>query len=710
MLNIRFNEKGDLSSLIFDGMEYVAPDRQCPLFTIMMRNLIGGPETATSHDFAAAEVSGNGLIFRKCKRDYPDLEAEVSVRVDGAQSFWKIGFRGVPDDLAVEWISFPDVRLKSEISGKDGRGRFFLTNSEGCLIDDMVSRANFHFGRVEYPRSGVEGFYPGPVAMQFQAYYTPDGGLYFACLDPGHSPKGIDVLGDGNDAILPFFQHFTGGKPGIGYETVLRGFHGDWQDACAIYRDWMESSGCAMPPKLGNNSRAPAWLTESPVILIYPVKGRGFDAGTLEPNQYFPYANMLPHTERLHRRWDSRVMPLLMHWEGTAPWAPPYVWPPFGGEKMLEEYADALHEQDNLIGVYCSGIAWTQRSYINKEYSLEKRFEEEHLAVEMCTGPRGEMWGKCCNHRLAQRLGYDLCPAREFTVKTVEAELGKLARANIDYVQYFDQNQGGAPQFCYSKKHGHPPTPGEWHTDSMRTLLAKSTAVLDACGGRTVLGCENAAAEPYISDLQLNDSRNALGWYTGTPVPAYAFVFHEYVTNFIGNGVGLATLIDLGNAPWFLQFLLAEGFVSGNLLSVVLREGGQFNWSWGWRWDSPGPDQENAEVLIGHLNRWRRGRAKEFLVFGKMVKTPRIETGTLSLSFTYAREPVEIPEILACAWESNGKRALILANFRNVPAKAKLSVSGTLYDSTDAEGQRFAGGTLDVPPLDAVLLLAAISE
>ena len=84
-------------------------------------------------------------------------------------------------------------------------------------------------------------------------------------------------------------------------------------------------------------------------------------------------------------------MALPMHWEGTAPWAPPYVWPPFGGEEAFKRFIDKLHEKGNLAGVYCSGIGWTTQSVLVPSYQTKELYEQEHMDEVMCQTPTGDI-------------------------------------------------------------------------------------------------------------------------------------------------------------------------------------------------------------------------------------------------------------------------------------------------------------------------------
>lgn len=165
----------------------------------------------------------------------------------------------------------------------------------------------------------------------------------------------------------------------------------------------------------------PAWYAQSPIVVTYPVRGK-FDTDEMQPNGLYPYKNALPYLRELSRKTDSKVMALLMHWEGTAPWAPPYVWPPYGGTKEFGEFAEELHSQNMLLGVYCSGLGWTQQSNLIPEYNKEAEFEKEHLSEIMCSDQAGELRSEICT---AQRKGYDLCPACEKTKEIVSGEIAK---------------------------------------------------------------------------------------------------------------------------------------------------------------------------------------------------------------------------------------------------------------------------------------------
>lgn len=698
-----FNTAGELSSLRFGGVEFAAQDGGTALFELRLRDIIGNPLLLGGGDFRTVrreEADGRTVLhFSECG-PLPGTRVTATATVSGAEIRWRIEAEPGSVDFRVEWIEFPRLRLRRFPDGK-----FLLPLAEGTLVSDLAEReknADFRCEPAEYPMTGVGGFYPGPAAMQFEAYYTGAAGLCFRCCDPGHSPKSIDAMPDGERGVRPLLRHFTGGEPAVGYDTAITGFHGDWQDAAEIYRDWMERNDPVLPPKLA--TRMPPWLADSPVLLIYPVKGDGLDLGGLTPNEYYPYCKALPVAAGYRKRWNSRIMALLMHWEGTAPWAPPCVWPPSGGEALLKEFIDAMHRDGDLVGLYGSGIGWTQKSMIDPAYDRTRQFEEERIDREICTGPRGEAFSRVCNGHRGQRLGYDLCPDREFTAKTVEHEISAAARLGVDYLQYFDQNQGCAAPLCYSKRHGHPPLPGAWHTAAMRKLLAGA----EKAAGHTVLGCENAAAEPYLEVCRLNDLRSHLAWgASGEPVPLYSYLFHEYTAGFSGNGVCLSNWVDVGRTPFFLQWTLAWNFAFGNVLSVVLKDGGNIHWHWALPWSVKPPEQEPLNELIANLTVWRRGRAAEYLVAGRMEKAPQTACGSRTV-FLRKHAPAQTAAVIASAWSRNGKHAVLLVNYGDRPEPCRVDFdgvkSGTVFTRSEEDRFESASPLLTVPPLDALLL------
>jgi hypothetical protein len=360
-------------------------------------------------------------------------------------------------------------------------------------------------------------------------------------------------------------------------------------------------------------------------------------------------------------------MALPMQWEGTAPWAPPYVWPPLGGEEALAEFRDALHARGDLLGVYCSGTGWTQISSIDPSYSQERRFVDEGLGRHMARGPKGEITSTVCNGFESQRLGYDMCVADDWSVRTMADETAKISRFGIDYCQLFDQNMGGGWLLCYAKHHNHPPIPGAWAVDAMISLQRKLVASAGADG--MVFGCEQTAATPYVPTLPYSDVRPMPGlmWF-GRPVPGSAFVFHEWMCNFTGNQCGMKKHMDA-----FWRWM--TGFHNGDMFSLILNDRGEAVCGWPSLWNEPFPERERLVSVLRGLNAMRK-KHPSFLLEGKMIR-PFITCKSCPTTVEYegwGRGAVETPEVLTSFWENaNGERIGFASNWRQKPSELKIT-------------------------------------
>ena len=668
---------GRIISAVRNGQELITESRHSFSLQLLDRN--GNAVVLTSEDFPICNYIPGSFCFSGCNL-FPELSVKIRIRVKNQFIAFSNAVSGVPNTHVLEWIDAPQIHVESNRS-------LFEPLHDGVVITDPTIRAKLQpYHPIMFSKRGVDfgKMYPGRCMMQYMADYNNNEGIFFAAFDEQSIPKAMEeeLLSDGTLRLS--MQTFCGCGFGSGYSTpfeyVITGFSGDWKDAALIYRNWYDSIAPA-------KRSFPKWMEKSPVIVIYPVLGEGLDHGKnqLHTNCYYPYMKALPYIQTFNQEFDSSVMALLMHWEGTAPWAPPYVWPPLGGTELLELFRDALHKEQNLLGLYCSGTAWTQTSSIT-DYSQEERFQKEGLERFMLRGPKGEIEASVCNGLEYQRLGYDMCLCEEWSRRQVNDEVMKLARFGIDYCQYFDQNHGGGQHICYSHKHCHPPVPGVAQTDSVRLLLKELHDNIGSIGSEMVLGCESSAAEPFVNELQLNDARSTFVWWLGCPVPAQSFVFHGRTICFAGNQGGISWMLKYDQNPENLLFRVAYAFNAGDLLSVTLKENGHIHWGWGLEWNKVEPEQESILSLIRNLNKVRK-KYPQHLLYGRMEipkESMRCEKWTLKL----ADRDVDFDSVLYSEWSSvDGSHIQILTNY--LP-----------YTQTVILGQK----KLDIPPLSAIVI------
>ena len=648
---------GCITSLTVGTIPLIAAES--PLFTFCVRTPDAQTEEFSSMQGALcdAKTADNALVlsYNGFGGAAVGMTVTLALAVVGDALESRISVHNEGGNM-VEWVGVLPLilpKLKGEGGALDAE--ILYPFNEGAIVDSMAMRESSWLTdhNPQYPSMGCYPVFPNMVFAQMMAYlYDGDHGreaLYFGAHDSVRGVKVVDFVSaaDG-EGVEMRFRYYCGVDYGADYEAgfplVIKVVTGGWEAAAEVYRTWFDENLPKRLTKIADNDNLPDWYADNPFVISYPVRGIHDMDIPMNPNALYPYTNGLPLIDEIAEKTDARLLVLLMHWEGTAPWAPPYVWPPFGDPDNFDEYLEALHARGHMLGVYCSGFGYTINSNLI-DYNCAETYEKEGLEAAMCAAPNGEVWiSKICT---GQRSGYDICPASELGKSILADAYLPLLTSKVDYAQILDQNHGGGQYFCYSKDHGHAPAPGPWMTENMQNVLGE----WNDAAGKTLLGCESAAAEPFIGNLLFSDNRFELCYFIGRPVPLYAYLYHEYVRNFMGNQVccPIPTGMDT------LRYRMGYSFSIGDCMTVVLCPDGTLMQNWGTRDFEHAPDKEKALAFVGAMTKFYREEAKPYLYNGRMTRGLPVECGTAPFGHN-------LPEILSSAWEADGKRVQILIN------------------------------------------------
>jgi len=677
---------GQLLSFEAEGQQFVSAAPGDPVFVIQYLDERDEFEHVDSTKSKSVHVrleepNGKGSVLTATFDGVGglDLDATVTVRQGAEDPFsrWSIAISN-RSGIRITDVQFPFVVVRYNLGGGAGSEQLLIPSVAGSLVaapePQDLEPDSPHAWQFR-PESGDASHYPGMPFAQFLAYWNDRAGIFINCEDPSGTIKLIKPLHH-KSGIRLGVAHVgdwpTRGKRQLEYDVVLRSFKGgDWYDAAEVYRDWSLQQHWAKKP-LHQRTDVPKWLLDSPPHIIVRIQGQ-LDMGPADPNtEFLPYRKIIPLLEGVSRSINSPVVPVIMSWERPGPWIYPDCFPPAGGEQSLREFTQMARERGWHIGTFCNGTRWVVGHFWSG-YDGRKYFREHNGARTVCRTYSQQMWPEGWDQ--TWRPSYPACLAVPETREIALKFMHTLVDDGLDWVQFFDQNVGGATFPCYSKQHGHTAMPGKWMTAGMLNILASFHEVAAQLRSKSnrelVLSVEQAPNEFVMPHFQICDVRvvppdrpesPASGNGSGGFVPLYHFLYHEFIL--IQGGFGF------GPEPYHMPIRNAYNLVVGEIPGAVLTGQGKLlnrntsNWA---PWQPQVGSNEDALELLRTATALRQGKAKDFLVFGRMLRPASVE-GIKTVKWENGRQIHEVPAAFHSAWQSpGGKFGFVSANWTTEP-------------------------------------------
>lgn len=592
--------------------------------------------------------------------DNMPIDARVTIRCPANESltYWSIELAN-DTTLWIANLQFPLVEVPFDNPADGGDNKILWSFGDGVLtgpIEPSMNLGGWSGTIHDKPEIWRYSNYPGQwTTTQLMAYYNNVGGLYISCDDATGLPKMINPLME-NDGVTLGLGHFPGtrgpGKSKLPYNVVIGTFQGDWYNAAEIYRNWAEKQPfCA--EKLAKRKDCPKWISDSVVGIAFPMRGQAdFDPPATANPEYSPATNALPFLDKLAKKLDCSLMPIVFNWEHGGPWVQPDAFPPVGGETSMQEFMSKAKEKGWHPYIYGDGLSWVT-SQTNTNYDGMPYFQSHKGQAAVAYKWDGtfleDIW--------TWRKNYVVCVGTEQGRGMIVNMTKKMSEFGPDVIQQFDEGPG--PRACYASDHGHPPVPGPWMTEAFKKLLNSVAAAARSKDSMVAMAVEGAPPECYLQQFQTWDAR------VGT-CPLYSFLYHECANGH--EGFYMNRVSDEA-----LRLSIGRAIVTGYMVNLTLREQGLIGYDWDQLWTRAIPDQNGAIDWTKRSTHFRADIARDYLIFGRMLRPWRVSNIT-EHDLGWGKEPL----VQSATWRApDGRIGIVMANCSDLGETPRVELEGS---------------------------------
>jgi len=598
-----------------------------------------------------------------------DVAVSVSLDNDSSLADWRINIDNRSTKYGVWTAKFPRFTNLARLSD-DGKDVIAIPGGngggagEGQVYPDPFKTLTHAFVRT-YPCYHQ--------SMQFNAYYNDKAGIYLATYDGKMNLKGFLLQPNPgeNPTVLYEVHHYpaNSGVAGVDlkqdYPQYIGTFHGNWYDACKIYRKWALNQVWCQAGKLDQRKDISPWIQNGAYWMVGTFEWLPDQPVLREKIRRMSMADHIKNARKLDVDKSVALVreakqyfgfPLLLwtnEWfDGGGDISPPRYVPQNG----LSEYMRRVHSE--FKDVYVSGHMQMKR------YSIQLAEYDAEVEKSLEFTPNGE---KAIEPIDAMDKGDQIaypCSATEFWQDFWNAK-AKTIVENTGLDGFHCDELGSATSFdfqCFNPNHGHPIGGGTLYADTRRQMINMLRESARTVRPGFAIHHE-ALCEIYLDRVDLAEVCTSP---SNKNLPLFEAVYHDYAFT-MGRRIH----------PWMDRrtFPVGDPKYGDNAMDEFVASFSQ-TFVWG---NQPGWTRmdivEYSPKVAAYIKRCQetRNRNLKFVNVGEFirpldVKTPQEMIKTI---WTTCDTPEHIlPAVLNSVWKaSDGSIGIVLANTTNSPRK-----------------------------------------
>lgn len=421
-------------------------------------------------------------------------------------------------------VQFPIYQGIEKISEEDDyvtlpfQNGYLFKNPVDTLLHGTEEDVPFWMGR---GGNKYENDYPAQYSYQFFAYYNADQKGYYMASEDGNAyikTIGLHYNADVNGMDMIFTNYPEGMDEAeyyaIPYAQVFCFFHGDWQTAAHIYRNWAIKQKWCTPLSQKNLSE------DVKKIDFFRINHEHYALGT-RSEEYIKTAEIM--RDRLNCTPS-------MHWYGWNKAPMHGDWYP----EMADYTNKAWHDELVSINKRLTEAGVYKIPYVNVHLwddhltSFQSEHAEDYLVMGESRKIEEEPWGTKERHIL-----YPVCHAAPaFKNKAVRLFDRIVNEDGFDGI-YIDQVGSFNATLCYNPKHGHPVGGGNWWAEEYQKMIGTFRETMPSNKYLTTESCCECYHNLFDLMLLLDSCSQSHGFYdycgvdNCDSIPLFAMIYND---------------------------------------------------------------------------------------------------------------------------------------------------------------------------------------